>query len=78
MKQYEPAYVPAVNGTVIVRVEVGSDGKVTDTRVIVSSGDKAIDRFEVASMLQSTFAPATCAGVPCAGVYIDIGWMSYD
>jgi TonB family protein len=77
VKQYEPAYVPAVNGTVIVRVEVDSNGKVTDARVIVPSGDKAIDRFEVASMRQSTFAPATCAGVPCPGVYIDIGWMSY-
>lgn len=76
VKAYMPTYVPPASGTVIVRVDVGADGMVTDARVIVPSGDREIDRFEVASMRESTFTPASCAGVPCAGVYIDIGSTS--
>jgi len=75
-KQYVPSYVPDGSGAVIVRVEIDPEGKVTDARVIVSSGDRAIDRFEVESMRHSTFAPASCAGAPCAGVYLDDGGVS--
>jgi len=75
-KQYVPAFVPDGSGNVIVRVEVDARGKATNARVVVSSGDREIDRFEIDSMSNSTFAPASCAGVPCAGVYLDDGGVS--
>jgi hypothetical protein len=75
-RQYIPEMVPRGNGTTVVRVEIDADGKATNAHVIVPSGDSAIDRFEVDSMMRSTFRPATCSGVPCAGVYLDIGWES--
>jgi TonB family protein len=69
-----PTNPPGV-GQVIVLVHVDERGAVTDTRVLSSSGSADIDRFEVDGLRRSTFAPATCDGTPCAGVYLDVGGM---
>ena len=73
--QYLPPYVPPGAGTVIVRVSIDDTGKVTNTQVVLSSGDVAVDAFEQESMRRSVFTPATCAGAPCAGIYIDDGGL---
>lgn len=75
MKEYTPAQLPP-SGAAVVRVDIDAQGKVTDARVIVPSGDAAVDRFVIESMTHSTFAPATCGGTPCAGVYMEISGMS--
>ena len=73
VKAYVPPFVPPGQGTVIVRVALDASGRPNDVSVIVSSGDGGVDRFEVDSMRWSKFTPATCAGVPCPSVYLDIG-----
>ena len=75
VRQLLPSWQPPGQGTVIVRVTIDATGKPVDERVIVPSGDSDVDRFELDSMKISLFRPATCAGVPCAGVYIDIGGL---
>jgi hypothetical protein len=75
-RHYTPEMVPRGNGTTVVRVEIDANGNVKNARAIVPSGNGAIDQFEVDSMMRSTFRPATCAGIPCAGVYFDVGWES--
>jgi len=74
LKEFTPAQLPPA-GTAVVRVEIDARGGVTQTRVIVSSGDPAVDRFVVDSMAHSTFAPASCDGAPCAGVFLQIDGM---
>ena len=71
-----PPTLPPSVGQVIVLVAVDAGGAVTDVRVLVSSGDPDIDRFEIDGMRRSTFLPATCSGTPCAGVYLDVGGLS--
>ena len=73
LRQYTPHLIPSGVGTVVLRVTVDAQGKVSDARVVVPSGDREVDAFEIQSMRGSTFSPASCAGQPCAGVYIDIG-----
>lgn len=75
-KRFMPQTLPPGAGTVIVRVDLDANGSVTRTRVVQGSGDAAIDDFEVDSMRRSSFLPASCDGVPCAGVYLDIGGIS--
>jgi len=75
VRQLLPPWQPPGQGTVIVRVAIDATGKPVDEKVIVPSGDSDVDWFELDSMKISLFRPATCAGVPCAGVYLDIGGL---
>ena len=74
-KEFIPERLPEGTGTVVVRVDVDANGKVKDAKVIVPSGNGAIDDSELFAIKRSKFRPAVCAGVPCPGVYIDIGGM---
>ncbi|MBC5825496.1 MAG: TonB family protein [Candidatus Eremiobacteraeota bacterium] len=58
-------------GVVVLRVAVDSEGKVSDVKVLLSSGRRDIDDAESASMRESTFRPARCGDHACAGVYLD-------
>jgi TonB family protein len=64
--------LPAGAGIAIVRVTIDAQGRVADEKVVVPSGDGDVDRWVLENIRKSTFLPATCAGVPCAGVYLDI------
>lgn len=75
LHEFIPPYLPHADGTVIVRVAVDATGKVSGTTVLVSSHDVQLDAWEQEGMRRSTFAPATCGGTPCAGVYIDDGGL---
>ena len=66
-----PAYpVSAVkkkaNGTVVLEVRVGTDGKARDVRVATSSGSPELDRSALAAARAWTFQPATENGKPAA------------
>jgi TonB family protein len=58
-------------GVVVVRVSLDAAGKVREARVVVSSGNAAIDAAEVETMRRSAFEAARCGDSPCAGVYLD-------
>ncbi|MDQ2817632.1 MAG: energy transducer TonB [Candidatus Eremiobacteraeota bacterium] len=58
-------------GVVVLKVEIDSAGKVGAVSILVSSGHSDIDDAEVRTMQGSTFEPARCADVPCAGIYLD-------
>lgn len=60
-------------GLDLILVSLDATGKVTDAKVIVPSGQSEVDRFALACARLSTFRPATCAGVPCAGTFIYSG-----
>jgi TonB family protein len=63
--------LPAGLGTAIVRLVIDARGEVADAKVVVGSGDGDVDRWVIENAHRSTFRPATCKGVPCAGVYMD-------
>jgi len=63
-------------GQDLILVSLDANAKVTDAKVIVPSGQTAVDRFAVQCVRLSLFKAATCAGVPCAGTYIYSGGIS--
>ena len=71
-----PPHLPQDSGECILRVAIGADGHVSDVTVVVSSRSPEVDAWSVDSMRRSTFAPATCDGVACAGVYLDVGGIT--
>ena len=63
----QPAYPPAAlrageEGTVVLRVEVGADGKPTDVQVADRSGSRELDRAAERAVRDWTFQPATRNG----------------
>ena len=63
----QPAYPPAAlragdEGTVLLRVEVGADGKPTDVQVAGRSGSRELDRAAERAVRDWTFQPATRNG----------------
>jgi TonB family protein len=69
---YPPqAVAEHAQGVVVVAVWLNASGGVDGVRVIVSSGNRAIDEAEVESMRRSRFRPARCAGQPCPSLYLD-------
>lgn len=63
-------------GEDLILVNLDANGKVVDAKVIIPSGQTAVDRFALDCVRMSLFKPATCAGVPCAGVYLYAGGIS--
>jgi TonB family protein len=61
-----------VEGTAVVRVLIDPKGAPKDLSIVVASGNSAIDAAALESVRKSTFRPARCDGVPCAGVYFDL------
>ena len=72
LKQLDPLY-PAADrraeheGTVVVRVLIGEDGRAQQVEVAGSSGYPGLDAAAVASVKRWTFAPARNGGGPVAG-----------
>jgi TonB family protein len=69
--------LPDGEGEDLILVSLDASGHVTDTKVIVSSGQTAVDDFAMQCARRSIFKPATCAGVPCAGTYIYSGGITH-
>jgi len=65
--------LPEGQGSDLILVSLDASGKVVDAKVIVGSGDSAVDNWSVRCARVTIFKPATCAGVPCAGSYIYSG-----
>ena len=65
--------VPAGAGLDLILVNLDATGKVTGAKVLIPSGLTDVDRFALDCVRLSTFKPATCAGVPCAGTYLYSG-----
>ena len=69
IKRVEPRYPAAAAefeaaGTIVVRVLVGEDGKVKETRIIKSFGNPACEQAALDAARQWEFSPATKDGVP--------------
>ncbi|HVI26563.1 MAG TPA: energy transducer TonB [Xanthomonadaceae bacterium] len=67
-----PRYPPSAlrnreSGTVLLRVEVGTDGVPTDVEVVRSSRTRALDRAAVDAVRGWRFRPAQRAGQPVPG-----------
>lgn len=67
-----PAYPAAElrrgrGGTVLLRVEVGADGRPTSVTVASSSRSRALDRAAIAAVRQWRFEPALVGGQPATG-----------
>ncbi len=54
-------------GTVVLQLLVGVDGKVTDSRVEVSSGYTRLDDAAIKGLSRCRFTPGTVDGVPQPG-----------
>lgn len=65
------AMLEGAQGVVILRVMVDTHGRAQDVSVLRSSGHIDIDRAEISSIKMSTFEPARCGDVPCAGLFFD-------
>lgn len=64
--RFPPELVDAgVGGTVVMQLDLGADGAVTDARVITSAGE-AFDREALSAARQFEFAPAEIDGRPAA------------
>jgi TonB family protein len=74
LRDFTPSYVPSGSGTVIVRVALDAAGSVKEAKIVVPSGSRLIDEAELEHARRSQYEAATCDGVPCASVYMDIGW----
>lgn len=74
LRDREPAFVPMGSGTVIVRVLLDAAGNVKEAKVVAPSGNSLIDTAEIQHARLSQYQPATCDGVPCPSVYMDLGW----
>jgi len=55
------------SGTVTLALLVGTDGKVSDSRIKSSSGSRELDRAAVAALSTCTFKPAMNGGTPEPG-----------
>jgi TonB family protein len=75
-KDIIPYFLPASSGTAIILVDVDAAGRVSDARVVVSSGYGNVDEFAIDEMRGSKFRAASCAGSPCAGVFLNIGGLT--
>ena len=76
-KEYVTPYPDAaaragIEGTVVVRVVVGVDGRPERADVVVSSHNAEIDAASVQSANKSEYRPAQCDGSPCRGVFFDL------
>lgn len=65
--------LPSGRGDDLILVKVDAGGSVTDATIAVSSGDSEVDWWSLKCARTSTFKPATCEGVPCAGTYLFSG-----
>lgn len=66
-----PAYPEAlacdgVGGQVVLRLEIGADGRPASMRVLTSSGETELDESAIAAVRNWEFAPATANGQPVA------------
>ncbi len=68
----EPEARLGIEGTVVIRVLIGADGKAEQTKIVVSSHDDGIDAAAVDSAKRSDYRPAQRDGTPCSGVYFDL------
>jgi hypothetical protein len=75
IKAADFASTPHGVGVAVSEVRVDARGAVVWAGIIASSGDHAIDDWVLENARRSTYAPATCAGEPCSGVYVDIDGM---
>lgn len=69
--QSKPAYPSAaredsVEGTVVLEVSIGADGKVTSAKVNKSSGDRRLDRAAAEAVQRWSYEPRLKDGVPAA------------
>lgn len=55
------------SGTVMLRVDVGADGRPTDVSIATSSRSRQLDRAAIAAVRRWEFAPAMRDGQPVAG-----------
>lgn len=65
--------LPAGRGDDLVLVMLDASGRVTDAKVVYGSGDSEVDWWTLKCVRSSTFKPATCSGVPCAGTFLFAG-----
>ncbi len=70
LKQVEAAFPPeeldsGVGGTVVMEIDLGADGRVTDARVVQTAGP-AFDREALSAIRQFEFGPAEVDGQPAA------------
>lgn len=70
VQQVEAVFPPelldaGVGGTVVMEIDLGTDGAVTDARVVTSAGD-AFDREALIAIRQFRFTPAEVDGQPAA------------
>ncbi len=68
-RQSKPAYPSSaredgVEGTVILEVSIGADGRATSARVDRSSGDRRLDRAAADAVQQWSYEPSLKDGVP--------------
>lgn len=69
--------LPDGYGQDLILVSLDANGHVTDAKVIVPSGQTAVDDFALQCVRLSKFKPATCANAPCAGTYIYSGGITH-
>ena len=69
--------LPDGYGQDLILVSLDANGHVTEAKVIVPSGQSDVDAFAIRCARLSSFKPATCAGVPCAGTYIYSGGITH-
>ncbi|HID32623.1 MAG TPA: TonB family protein, partial [bacterium (Candidatus Stahlbacteria)] len=63
--KYPPSLIDlGIEGTVVVKVLVGTDGRVKETIIQTSFGDVLCEREALAAARKATFKPATKDGVP--------------
>ncbi|RKX70149.1 hypothetical protein DRP53_05905 [candidate division WOR-3 bacterium] len=63
--KYPPSLIDlGVEGTVVVKVLVGTDGRVKDTKIVQSFGNVLCEKEAVAAARKAVFKPATKDGVP--------------
>lgn len=70
--------LPHGAGLAVYAVDVDAAGNATDVRLLVRSGDSAVDDWVIQDARHTQYDPATCSGVPCAGVFVDVdGILKY-
>ncbi len=62
-------HVRGEEGTVVLDVEVGPDGKPGAVAIVASSGNARLDAAAVEALRKAAFAPATRGGKPVASVH---------
>ena len=77
IKEFDAPYPDAAfranaGGRAVVRVLINAAGAPQDPRIVVSSGNDAIDAVALENVRKSTYRAARCDDAPCSGVYFDL------